>query len=55
MWKASWKSLMGHKVRLLLSALSVVLGIAFLSLRKRSHGSSLRKRRQESNVAPPHA
>ncbi|SCQ69530.1 ABC-type antimicrobial peptide transport system [Propionibacterium freudenreichii] len=31
MWKASWKSLMGHKVRLLLSALSVVLGIAFLS------------------------
>lgn len=31
MWKASWKSLLGHKARLLLSTLSVVLGIAFLA------------------------
>ncbi|SER99950.1 putative ABC transport system permease protein [Propionibacterium cyclohexanicum] len=31
MWKAAWKSLLGHKLRLILSALSVVLGIAFLS------------------------
>lgn len=31
MWKAAWKSLLGHKLRLALSALSVVLGIAFLS------------------------
>lgn len=31
MWKAAWKSLMGHKLRLVLSTLSVVLGIAFMS------------------------
>lgn len=31
MWRAAWKSLLGHKLRLVLSALSVVLGIAFLS------------------------
>jgi hypothetical protein len=30
-----------------------VLGAAFLSVRKRSKGFSLRKRRQESMVAPP--
>ncbi|MFT8395028.1 ABC transporter permease [Propionibacterium sp.] len=31
MWNAAWKSLLGHKLRLILSALSVVLGIAFLA------------------------
>src|SRR5574344_1088059 len=33
----------------------VVFGIAAWSLRRRSHGSSLRKRMQESYVAPPQA
>lgn len=31
MFRATWKSLMGRKVRLLLSALSIVLGVAFVS------------------------
>lgn len=31
MWRAAWKSLMGHRLRLVLSTLSVVLGIAFMS------------------------
>lgn len=31
MLKAAWKSLLGHKLRLLLSTLAVVLGIAFLA------------------------
>lgn len=31
MWRAAWKSLMGHTLRLVLSTLSVVLGIAFMS------------------------
>lgn len=31
MWKASWKSLLGHKGRWLMSAISVILGVAFVS------------------------
>ena len=30
-----------------------VLGMCFFSVRRRSHGSSSKKRRQASNVAPP--
>lgn len=31
MWKATWKSLLAHKLRLALTALAVVLGVAFMS------------------------
>lgn len=31
MWKASWKSLIGHKGRWLMSVISVILGVAFVS------------------------
>ncbi len=31
MLRASWKSLMGHKVRMLMSAFAIVLGVAFVS------------------------
>lgn len=31
MLKASWKSLLGHKVRMLMSAFAIVLGVAFVS------------------------
>ncbi|HWE55416.1 MAG TPA: ABC transporter permease [Acidimicrobiales bacterium] len=31
MWRATWKSLLAHKLRLALTALAVVLGVAFMS------------------------